>query len=564
MKPINLRTGFATNSSSSHSIIYSADPSKFPDCYELGHNEFGWQWFLQKSRKEKLRYIVQSLENWNTEKIAEYLDIDVSEVEDVWSNTGYIDHDSVGMIPHELMKTVLNDDSFAILGGNDNTDPPDWTNVFDEIDVSDIKEAKNAYSESVENNERVIRVSNRSFLIAEPQAVTTFNFFTGEKIRYNPTGENPEVYLSVPELVDIKITDFCPYGCDYCYQDSTVDGIHGDTTAIFSMIDYMKDLGVFELAIGGGEPTLHPDFDGIIERCINTNDKGMFIVPNFTTRNLSIFKKDIDYVANLLNSIGGFAYSVDEPNDVERYKNLIDYWFDAFNRPFKEFRLNPRIGYETNAKIISDITRIIEGLFSKVSFQVVLGGMNREQYKELVESVENLIRHFNQRLQQASNEWNNVRDLIIIYARRNNLKPHFIVVIPPYFFDDEDKSLLPSIMLLGYKTTGRGSEPEYDYSENGIKDLLSSSPMFNIGIDTAAAQQMKNQIEELGIPPESYYIKEGVASCYIDAVSMKMAASSYNNAVANGTMDDYVQESFVETFNLYQQSALKAISIKML
>lgn len=61
MKILRIRHGFATNSSSLHSIVWL---SKLPQ--EVANNsstefEFGWDMFLQKTRMEKQNYLLTTL-----------------------------------------------------------------------------------------------------------------------------------------------------------------------------------------------------------------------------------------------------------------------------------------------------------------------------------------------------------------------------------------------------------------------------------------------------------------------------------------------------------------------
>ena len=114
-----------------------------------------------------------------------------------------------------------------------------------------------------------------------------FNRGTGAKVRLtfttcppgpyqdNPVTEDtlkarkflkgPQVEVTkaaAPELVDIKITDYCPFGCKYCYQGSTAKGTHAKTDTINTLSYALGRMHVFEVALGGGEPTnLHEVLD---------------------------------------------------------------------------------------------------------------------------------------------------------------------------------------------------------------------------------------------------------------------------------------------------------------
>lgn len=97
-----------------------------------------------------------------------------------------------------------------------------------------------------------------------------------------------------------------------CYQGSTKDGKHADTFVVQETLRALGALQVFEVAFGGGEPTLHPDFVQILETARNNN-----VVPNFTTRNLA-WLKDETVRDKVIGAMGAFAYSVDTPDDIRR------------------------------------------------------------------------------------------------------------------------------------------------------------------------------------------------------------------------------------------------------
>jgi len=80
-----------------------------------------------------------------------------------------------------------------------------------------------------------------------------------------------------PETVDISITNYCVVGCAYCYQDSTAKDGHGRKDLVEKTLKGFDTLP-YQIAIGGGEPTLHPDFIEILHTA-----KGLGTVPNYTT-----------------------------------------------------------------------------------------------------------------------------------------------------------------------------------------------------------------------------------------------------------------------------------------
>lgn len=105
---------------------------------------------------------------------------------------------------------------------------------------------------------------------------------TGVTFRWGDDfSENP-CMAPWPELADISISNYCTNGCSYCYRES------GEEGKFMSLEDYeiiLKELSsekygsVFQIALGGGEPLLHPDFNEIIR--LTREEYG--IIPNYTT-----------------------------------------------------------------------------------------------------------------------------------------------------------------------------------------------------------------------------------------------------------------------------------------
>ena len=105
--------------------------------------------------------------------------------------------------------------------------------------------------------------------------------------------------LSGPTLVDFQITDKCHLDCPHCYASSTSAGEHGDIDGIMMALDQIAECGAFQLAIGGGEPLLHPEIIPILKRC---HELG--IVPNLTTSGLNLDTRDSQCAQRLLRGSG--------------------------------------------------------------------------------------------------------------------------------------------------------------------------------------------------------------------------------------------------------------------
>ena len=109
---------------------------------------------------------------------------------------------------------------------------------------------------------------------------------------------------TLPELVDVKITDLCTRGCLFCYQDSTPRGEHASRGVLDVLACALGQARVFEVAIGGGEPTAHPDFVQVLR-----DFRTWGVVPSFTTRSLA-WLRDPSIWCQALMHAGAFALTV--------------------------------------------------------------------------------------------------------------------------------------------------------------------------------------------------------------------------------------------------------------
>lgn len=315
MKIHNVRLGFATNSSSTHSIVFLPHPHQAKDD-DVSEQKFGWEYFTAGSKESKSAWLAHVVKS----EVAVTAGLDIADVVarsicPSVNEDGYVDHQSVPTLPLSYDRrgidvgfvrafaSMLGRDDVAILGGNDNDEEshPLSMSARHSFDLP--------YLDGGGRTDRVNDLVCRN----DGEFWTIFNQRTGAKIRmsFDEHGTTKR-YLkaSTPELVDVKITDHCAYGCTYCYQGSTPKGKHADRNALSSLAYTLAGMKVFEVAIGGGEPTTHPDFVSVLHWF-----RTYGVVPNFTTRNLRyLYGKHAEAVAELL---GACAVSVDERTGYE-------------------------------------------------------------------------------------------------------------------------------------------------------------------------------------------------------------------------------------------------------
>jgi MoaA/NifB/PqqE/SkfB family radical SAM enzyme len=90
-------------------------------------------------------------------------------------------------------------------------------------------------------------------------------------------GRRTRAYSPVPEVIDVKITDKCGFGCDYCYMGSLISGSHCEPGLLEAIFDGLS-IAPYQIAIGGGEPTLHPDLPAFLEFIASRGT-----IPSYTT-----------------------------------------------------------------------------------------------------------------------------------------------------------------------------------------------------------------------------------------------------------------------------------------
>lgn len=268
---------------------------------------------LLRDSEQKTQYLACSLYSnlvhWSDVDDRHALDL-IRKVLGVTYN-GSCDHQSKIQFPKDFYEKAINiefveelaqwikSDKIAIIGGNDNDD-----------------EECSRWG----HNKRLLKIALPRLsgsLVCRKEGDgywTIFDRANGHKIKISFKHGVKLTKPSTPELVDLKITDWCDKECRWCYQGSTAKGNHADFGTIKEIIKQLKDLQVFEVALGGGEPTTHPDFIEILREC-----RRNFIVPNFTTKSLDWIKDASEIYAQ----IGSFAYSVSSALEAQQAADTI-------------------------------------------------------------------------------------------------------------------------------------------------------------------------------------------------------------------------------------------------
>lgn len=429
---LNIRKGgFATNSSSMHCLIFTGGGA---DLLPDKDDGYGRQMFILHSLSARQNYVASQIHQYFSgmskplaQALIKYIvgvDIPESELMD-------IDHQSAWSIPYEYNGYFANLDylkemTVPMLG-------PDATIVSPEYgDGGDLDDFGLGTDEDYFQFCRTpfsLGLYDASKLVCRKESSgywVVFNKENGEKYRirwYDDVDRDPAtgayyefgVSLPVipknnyradtPELVDMKITDFCPYGCEFCYQDSTLKGKHADTQSVKDCLLELSGLKVFEVAFGGGEPTLHPDFTEILEYT-----KSVGIVPNFTTRNLTWLKDPKNEYHKYATA---FAYSVSTADDVNRLDAALDgsNWRQSKSGYFYDINIHVVMG-----TVSRETFRHILSASEMCGFRVTLLG-----WKNTGRGVNFTPQNYDWWLEECQNRWINV-DTVMIRQYEQQLK----------------------------------------------------------------------------------------------------------------------------------------------
>lgn len=321
MKLHAVRMGFANNSSSSHSIVVGSILDEFnvdPDA------QYHRDEFLLKSKDSKRGYlaaqIINGLKGFFGDRVAILIAKEL--LGEKIPVQGEIDHQSCYDFPYEFgssprkpcldfceefTKFILNSDNLHIAGGNDETS-------MEEKIYYGPKEEKFACmpTDGYYRDNLVCRKDGNYW--------TLFNRNEGAKIRISFDSDEPFVCATRPELVDLKITN----NCKFCYQSSTRDGKHGSVDGIIQSVAAME---VFEIALGGGETTMHPSFPSILKI---GNEAGTCM--NFTTFDMNwINDREIETAVIMYAKSFALSYGDGGGNIIKKikraglWKRTVDY-----------------------------------------------------------------------------------------------------------------------------------------------------------------------------------------------------------------------------------------------
>lgn len=337
--------------------------------------------------------------------------------------------------------------------------------------------------------------------------------------------------------VDLKVTDYCDYGCNFCYQNSKITGKHADLDYVKRILDFLNENDVLEIVVGGGEPTKYPYiFDVFLE----TVKRRLFF--SLTTKNLN-FAQDIFTYGNL--------YRLFEEVKRNR-KNYLQYYVnsDYVNSDGAEFSFSIGVGFSpTPGKEYIEVKNLLDNVENFYSFRLY----------SFTSKIERIIRKERYKVENYS-LWYLLDLDSPIFDIKFKIKIHLIegihfksekdltrilrkihkAMYNNSIFKEKEFSVVNlGVLLLGYKRVGRGKYvvAESDIASiakylNRIKFLylpkrihLSKIIPLPISVDSVLVEKLKKHIDIY----EESIVQDGFRTFYIDAVNKKFAQNSFTD-----------------------------------
>lgn len=330
----NFRRGLATNSSSTHSVIYRNDGEVFKDMniFELNYYDRHTK-TIAASREAKIKYVLATV--FYNDKLTEILSQYYPEMRQYYplvkkrmEEIGNDYYEAFGMYTRgrfdfgnmdlsleasiDYCRSIIDNPEIVIVGGSDEEG---W--VFDVANGHlHYPEPDNwIFADKISYEDNIITKNGNYYVAFGYMNYPRLNKEKDEEedeIRYTERGRirfmtygNEEPVPEFPELVDLKITNKCSNGCKFCFMSSTPGGKHADIKFLKNIINQFgtpgrKNYHRVEFSIGGGNVLEYPELDALFSYM---KQKGHVI-------NITINAKDIETIKNnniLFNTIDRYV-----------------------------------------------------------------------------------------------------------------------------------------------------------------------------------------------------------------------------------------------------------------
>ena len=364
---VNRRNGLATNSSSTHSVIYKNKDDVFEDL-----NIFDERYYdrctptIAASREAKIRYIFSNC--FRETELVELLQERYPEIKQYYPmvkdyyekycvndykatydesledfnfgdhHRGEIYNSKDIHLSYLALCNIIDSPDLVIVGGSDEMDF-----VYDTI-----KDHNKYYFSDFSYMDNIVeKYKNGNYYVV-------YGNRWGHKDKVRLAVEEGVLCPEVPELVDMKITNACEHGCPFCYMNSTKNGEHADFNTIQGIVRGFKHKT--EFALGGGNVLLHPQFPQIVEYIKNMKKNH---IVNITIRYDDIYRiNDKDVLKNaIIDHVDGIGISVQKVSDLSIVEPFAKEMMITHNKHISIHIIPELLGFDKSIEILKEMSR---------------------------------------------------------------------------------------------------------------------------------------------------------------------------------------------------------------
>lgn len=353
----NFRKGLATNSSSTHSVIYRNEGELFNDLDIFDCDYYDrYTRTIAASKEAKIKYILAGIMyNEPLVKIMSSFYPEMKQyfpkIKDCMENAisdYYEDDTSFGMCCRgelsftnnieasvDYLKNIIEDPEIIIIGGSDEEDF-----VYDKtkghtqcpkpsmLDGLGAKFRKKAITKNGNywvgyghtGDHIVVRDGRKSEDEWIDEEIK--NSFNG-RLRF-ATEKDIDLVPEYPELIDLKITNKCDHGCKFCFMNSNMKGKHAAFNFLSTIINQLGDANNgghrVEFSIGGGNILLYPHLENL---CKAIHTEGHIVNVTIRVEDCEKILKSKKYRSIFDNYIDGIGVSVENVDDADKLANFI-------------------------------------------------------------------------------------------------------------------------------------------------------------------------------------------------------------------------------------------------
>lgn len=354
----SFRKGLATNSSSTHSVIYQNRNDVLEDLNAFNSYYKRFDRIIAATREAKLKYIMANI--LYCDDLVKLLEVRYPEIKQYYplikeriENEDYelfyngdrgllYMYDNL-IFSYDYLCNVIDNDDICIVAGSDETDF--FYDTIKDHEKTTFKSYSFLYNTKKEADDYGL-IKNGNYYIG-------YDIFNFSKARFCVTKDNKPIPKS-PELIDLLITKKCTHNCKFCYNNSTNNGREADFERLKYIINFL-DIRT-EFSIGGGNVLSYSKLKSLFKYI---KDKGHIINITINADDLDDVIKNREIIDKYVDGIG--ISVLNEEKHIDNFIRLSK----IFKDKFISCHLIPELlGFDKTKSIIANVEKGISKLYN--------------------------------------------------------------------------------------------------------------------------------------------------------------------------------------------------------